>query len=89
MTGLLNFLLLTALLLAPFAVVAALASRSHHDGALRRYLDRYRFDTQTVGRLFDDRDADFRRIDHDLDAVRTRFEDQPSWPSSGASGDRR
>lgn len=42
-----------------------------------------------IGRLFeDDRalDADLRRLGHDLDAVRTRFEEQPSWPQSGALG---
>jgi hypothetical protein len=41
-----------------------------------------------VGRLFED-DRDGFRIAHDVDAVRTRFEKQPSWPSSGATGERR
>jgi len=43
-----------------------------------------------VGRLYDDGyDADARRAEHDLDAVRTRFEDHPAWPSPGVIGERR
>jgi hypothetical protein len=43
-----------------------------------------------VGRLYDDGyDADARRVEHDLDAVRTRFEDHPVWPSPGVIGERR
>ena len=41
-----------------------------------------------VGPLFAD-DADQRRVDHDVDAIRTRFEHHPVWPSSGALGERR
>ena len=26
---------------------------------------------------------------HDVDAIRTRFEQQPFWPASGATGERR
>jgi hypothetical protein len=36
-----------------------------------------------------DRDADERRINHDLDAIRTRFEQHAVWPSSGVLGERR
>jgi hypothetical protein len=35
------------------------------------------------GYFADDRDA------HDFDAIRTRFERQPFWPASGATGERR
>jgi hypothetical protein len=35
------------------------------------------------GRFFDD-DRDAIRVDHDAEAVRTRFEQQPFWPASGA-----
>jgi hypothetical protein len=35
------------------------------------------------GYFEDDRDA------HDVDAIRTRFERQPFWPASGATGERR
>jgi hypothetical protein len=41
---------------------------------LRRYLDELRFTTPMVARLLEDRDADTRRMGHDLDAIRTRFE---------------
>jgi hypothetical protein len=74
MTAIMASLLLVAVLLAPFGLAAALATASHRSGTLR---------------LFDDSDADARRIGHDLDAIRTRFEEQPVWPSSGALGERR
>jgi hypothetical protein len=56
-------------------------------GRLRRFLDEYRFSTPTVSRLVED--ADYRRMGHDLDAVRTRFEQHPAWPGSGARADSR
>jgi hypothetical protein len=55
---------------------------------LRRYLDEMRFTTPMVARLLEDRDSDSRRIGHDLDAVRTRFEQHPTWPSSGGQDGR-
>lgn len=88
MNTLLNLLLLTAVLLAPFVVVAAIASRSHRNGYLRWHFDQFRLAAPMVGRLYDD-DADYRRIDHDVDAIRTRFERHPAWPDSGARGERR
>jgi hypothetical protein len=88
MTTALTYLLLTAVLLAPFALIGAVAHRAHRDGHLRWNLDQFRFSAPMIGRLFED-DADMRRIGHDLDAVRTRFEHQPSWPESGARGERR
>jgi hypothetical protein len=45
-----------------------------------------------VGRLFDDALADDRdtlRIGHEIDAIRTRFEQNTAWPASGAMGERR
>lgn len=89
MTAFLTFLLLTVLLLAPFGVVAAIAMASHRDGTLRLHAAQFRVSAPMVGRLFDDGDADVRRVNHDLDAVRTRFEQHPVWPSSGARGERR
>jgi hypothetical protein len=85
----LNLLLLSIVVLAPFGLVAALASRSRGNGSLRWYLDQYRFTTPMVGRLLEGRDADTRRMGHDLDAIRTRFEQQPAWPTSGARADSR
>jgi hypothetical protein len=58
-------------------------------GRLRRHLDEYRFTTPMVARLLEDGDADYRRMGHDLDAIRTRFERHPAWPGSGATGERR
>ncbi len=65
--------------------------------ALTRLLARLRLPelwlaTLTAGRAYgsdpaDDRDA--LRVQHDLDAVRTRFEQHPAWPASGALGERR
>ncbi|WP_319429687.1 hypothetical protein [Mycobacterium sp. RTGN5] len=55
---------------------------------LRLHADQFRVSAPMVGPLFDN-DADARRTDHDLDAIRTRFEQHPVWPSSGALGERR
>jgi hypothetical protein len=55
---------------------------------LRLHADQFRLSAPMVGPLFAD-DADARRISHDLDAMRTRFEQHPAWPSSGALGERR
>ena len=41
-----------------------------------------------TGRLFGD-DRDGFRVAHDVDAIRTRFEQAPAWPASGATGERR
>ena len=92
MTALLAFLVLTVLVLAPFGVVAAIAAVSHRDGTLRLHADQFRVSGPMVGHLFADgadRDADQRRINHDLDAIRTRFEEHPAWPSPGVLGERR
>ncbi|QEN16301.1 hypothetical protein ACRDU6_29605 [Mycolicibacterium sp. ELW1] len=55
---------------------------------LHLHADQFRVWAPMVGPLFAD-DADLRRISHDLDAVRTRFEHHPTWPSSGVLGERR
>jgi hypothetical protein len=92
MTEILTFLLLVAVLLAPFGVVAALATASHRTGSLRWHLGQFPLAAPMVGRLYDDdrgRDADARRVGHDVDAIRTRFEEHPVWPSSGVRGERR
>lgn len=61
------------ILIAPFALAVALSWAARRSGAVRVRLD--------------DRDA--YRVEHDLAAIRTRFEQQPSWPASGATGERR
>jgi hypothetical protein len=55
---------------------------------LRLHADQFRVSAPMVGPLFVD-DADQRRVDHDIDAIRTRFEHHPAWPSSGVLGERR
>jgi hypothetical protein len=76
------------ILIAPFAVAAALGLAAHRSETLRFHLDQFKVSAPMWGRLFDD-DRDAYRIEHDVDAIRTRFEKQPSWPSSGATGERR
>ena len=76
------------ILLAPFVVAAAITWAAHRSGSLRMRLDQFPVSAPMVGRLFDgDRDA--FRVEHDLDAVRTRFEQNPAWPAPGAMGERR
>lgn len=76
MTTALTFLIL----ISPFAVAAALSVAAHRTGKLRLRLDQFRLAAPMAGRI-DDRDA--IRIGHDLDAIRTRFEQHPVWPASG------
>jgi hypothetical protein len=75
------------ILLAPFALAAFLSWAANRSGSLRLHIDQFRWAAPMTGRLFDDRDS--YRMQHDLDAVRTRFEEHPSWPVSSASGERR
>ena len=90
MTALITSLLLTVVLLAPFGVVAAIAAVSHRDGTLRLHGARFMLAAPLVGRLYHNvDDADARRVEHDLEAVRTRFENHPVWPSPGVLGERR
>ena len=89
MTALITFLLLSVVLVAPFGVVAAIAAVSHRDGTLRLNLRQFTPRAPMVGYLYDERDADARRVGHDCDAIRARFEQHPVWPSSGALGERR
>jgi len=76
------------ILIAPFAVAAALSWAAHRSDSLRVRFSQFRWSTPTMGRLFED-DRDGFRIAHDTDAARTRFERNPFWPKSGAMGERR
>jgi hypothetical protein len=84
MTTALTFLIL----ISPFAVAAALMWAAHSTGSLRLRLDQFRMAGPMSGRYFDD-DRDTFRVEHDIDAVRTRFEQQPFWPTSGAMSEGR
>lgn len=80
--------LITLVLISPFALAGALTWAAHRSGVLRIHLDQFRVSAPMRGRLFEE-DRDLYRVEHDLDAVRTRFEAHPVWPSSGAVGERR
>jgi hypothetical protein len=84
MTTALTFLIL----ISPFAVAAALMWAAHSTGSLRVRLDQFRMAGPMSGRYFED-DRDTYRVEHDIDAVRTRFEQQPFWPTSGAMSEGR
>jgi len=84
MTTALTFLIL----ISPFAVAAALMWAAHSTGSLRLRLDQFRMAGPMSGRYFED-DRDTFRVEHDIDAVRTRFEKQPFWPTSGAMSEGR
>jgi hypothetical protein len=73
MSVILTFLIL----IAPFAIAMALSWVAHRGQPMRTYL----------AAVSEDRD-DYR-VEHDMDAVRTRFERSPMWPASGAMGERR
>jgi hypothetical protein len=78
----------TFLILAvPLTAATLLIRSAKRSGSLRLSLEQFRQAAPFSGRLLDDPDA--YRIRHDVDAIRTRFEQQPQWPSSGALGERR
>jgi hypothetical protein len=79
MTTALTFLIL----ISPIVVAAALSWAAHRTGSLRLRLDQFRMAGPMSGRFFED-DRDALRVDHDIDAVRTRFEQHPFWPASGS-----
>lgn len=102
MTTALTYLALVALLLSPFALALGLSLAARRTGILRLSLDQFRPAAPFVGRLVssdNSLDRDGLRAAHDLDAIRTRFEQHshsPSlrsprlpWPASSASGERR
>ena len=80
---------LTLLILgSPFVVAATLSWAAHRSDSLRIRFDQFRWAAPMTGRLFED-DRDGFRVAHDVDAIRTRFEQAPAWPASGANGERR
>ncbi|MCV7172584.1 hypothetical protein O6P37_05065 [Mycobacterium sp. CPCC 205372] len=83
-----NIALAILIMSAPFALAATLGWAAHRSGVLRLHLDQFRVSAPMMGRLFED-DRDFHRVSHDVDAIRTRFEQHPVWPASGAVGERR
>ena len=80
--------LVLLILVAPFAVAAGLGWVAHRTGIFRFDSAQFRMAAPMAGRLFED-DRDVLRMQHDLDAIRTRFEHHPVWPSPGVIGERR
>ncbi|MBV8929145.1 MAG: hypothetical protein JO152_08485 [Mycobacteriaceae bacterium] len=81
-------LLTSLILIAPFALAAFLGWAAHRSAALRWRADQFQASAPMVGRLYE-RDRDALRVEHDLDAIQSRFERNPAWPVSGAIGERR
>ena len=77
------------ILISPFALATLLTWAAHRSGSLRMHLDQFRVSGPMTGRLFDHHDSDSYRVQHDLDAIRTRFEEQPAWPGPAVSSERR
>ncbi len=55
--------------------------------------DQFSLAAPMVGAVFSNAavndDADLRRIGHDAEAIRTRFEQSPLWPDPGVRDERR
>jgi hypothetical protein len=84
MTAILTFLIL----MAPLVVALVLGWAAHRSSALRWGLHQFPVSAPMRGRL-SGADSDIPRMEHEIDAIRTRFEKQPVWPASGALGERR
>jgi hypothetical protein len=83
--------LISFAVMSPFLLTAVLIWTAHRTGHLRWDVEQFRVWAPMAGR-FDsrrDEDRDAYRVQHDLDAIRTRFEEHPVWPASGALGERR
>ncbi|KHO17993.1 hypothetical protein [Mycolicibacterium setense] len=72
------------ILISPFAVAAAVSWAARRSNVLR-----FRLDLFELPFSVNHPDYDTYRAGHDLDAIRSRFEHQPSWPSAGVLGERR
>lgn len=72
------------ILISPFAVAAAVGWAAQRSNVLR-----FRLDLFDLPFSVNQRDYDTYRAGHDLDAIRSRFEHQPTWPSAGVLGERR
>jgi hypothetical protein len=76
------------ILVSPLAVAVALGWAAHRGNVLRFRVDQFRVAAPLAGR-FDIPDYDAYRAEHDADAIRSRFEENPVWPSAGVLGERR
>jgi len=83
-----NVVLTFSILMAPFVLAAVLSWAAHRSDGLRIGIDQFRVSAPMRGRLSGET-SDGPRMEHELDAIRTRFERHPAWPASGALGERR
>ncbi|AKS32207.1 hypothetical protein [Mycolicibacterium goodii] len=83
-----NVVIALLILVAPLAVAVGLGWAAHRGNVLRFDLAQFRVGAPLAGR-FDTSDADAYRIAHDAEAIRSRFELHPEWPSAGVLGERR
>lgn len=83
-----NVVIALLILVSPVAVAVALGWAAHRGNVLRFDLAQFRVGTPLAGR-FDVPDYDAFRAEHDTEAIRTRFEQHPVWPSGGVLGERR
>ncbi|AFP42359.1 hypothetical protein MSMEI_5926 [Mycolicibacterium smegmatis MC2 155] len=83
-----NVVIALLILAAPVAVAVTLGWAAHRGNVLRFDLAQFRVGVPLAGR-FDTPDADAYRAAHDAEAIRSRFEQHPVWPSAGVLGERR
>lgn len=83
MSSALTFLVL----LAPFTLAATVIWAACRSGALRLHRDQFQIAAPMSGRLFDGSSSAHHKLTHR--EIRARFAQQPGWPSSGATGERR
>ncbi len=72
------------ILISPFAVAAAVGWAAQRGNVLRFRLDLFDLQFGSTNPT-----TTTYRAGHDLDAIRSRFEHQPAWPSAGVLGERR
>mgnify|MGYP000964587269 CR=1 FL=1 len=77
------------ILIAPFAVAVELGWAARRSGILRFGTHQFTWSAPMTGRLSGSGIGDDPRVAHEVEAIRTRFERHPTWPSSGALGERR
>jgi hypothetical protein len=77
-----------SILMAPFVIAVALGWAARRSDGIRLGHNQFRVSAPMRGRLSGET-SDAPRIEHELDAIRARFESQPAWPLSGARGERR
>ncbi len=79
-----NTVFAVLILTIPFLLAATLSWAAYRSHSLRVRRDQFHLAAPMSGRV-----SDLEWAEHDPNSVRTRFEHHPSWPASGALGERR